>query len=96
MLRECVTSFTATTLIEDEWHHTLHDTITRPCVEMHPLNGPPAVVCTDPGPRFKALTDDQQLQHHRITIDLGHAKNQNKNPEGERAVQELELRVTLT
>ena len=90
VLRECVTSFTATTLIEDERHTTLRDAIIRLCVQMRPLDGPPAVVRTDPAPGFKALTDDQLLKHHRITIDLGHAKNQNKNPVAERAVQELE------
>ena len=36
---------------------------------MRPLDGPPAVVRTDPAPDFKALTDDQQLKHHRITIE---------------------------
>ena len=85
-----MTSFTATTLIEDERHTTLRDAIIRLCVQMHPLDGPPAIVRTDPAPGFKALTGDQLLKHHRITIDLGHAKNQNKNPVAERAVQELE------
>ena len=90
VLRECVTSFTATTLIEDERHLTLRDAIIRLCVQMRPLYGPPAIVRTDPAPGFKALTDDQLLKHHRITIDLVHAKNHNKNPMAERAVQELE------
>jgi len=75
-----MTFFTATTLIEDERHPTLYDTIIHLCVQMHPLDGPPAVARTDSAPEFKALTDDRQLKHHRITIDLGHAKNQNKNP----------------
>lgn len=47
---------------------------------MHPLDGSPAVVCTDPVPGFNSLTEEQQLKYHRITIDLGHAKNCNKNP----------------
>ena len=85
-----MTSFTATTLIEDERHTTLRDAIIRLCVQMRPLDGPPAVIHTDPAPGFKALTDDQLLKHHRSTIDLGHAKNQNKNPVAKRAVQELE------
>ena len=85
-----MTSFTATTLIEDERHHTLRDAVIRLCVQMRPLDRPPAVVRTDPAPGFKALTNDQQLTHHRITIDLGHAKNQNKNPVAQGAVQELE------
>ena len=90
VLRECVTSFTATTLLEDERHHTLRDAIIRLCIQMRPLDGPPAVVRTDLAPRFKALTEDQQLTYHRITLDLGHLKNRNKNPVAERAVQEFE------
>ena len=93
VLRECVTSFTATTLIDDEQHTTLRYAIIRLCVQMRPLDGQPAVVRTDPAPGFKALTDDQLLKHNRITIDLGHAKNQNKNPVAERAVQELEIEL---
>ena len=57
---------------------------------MCPLDRPPAVVRTDPAPGFKVLTEDQQLKHHRITLDLGHPKNRNKNPVAERAVQEFE------
>ena len=90
VLRECVSSFTATTMLEDERHHTLRDAIIRLCIQMRPLDGPPAVVRTDPAPGFKAITEDQQLKHHRITLDLGHPKNRNKNPVAERAVQEFE------
>ena len=49
-----------------------------------------ALILPPPPPGFKALTNDQLLKHHRITIDLGHAKSQNKNPVAETAVQELE------
>ena len=92
----CVTSFTATTLIEDERHTTLRDAIIRLCVQMRPLDGPPTVVRTDPAPGFKALSDDQLLKHHRITIDVGHAKNQNKNPSGRESGPRARKRVTPT
>ena len=90
VLRECVTSFTATTLLEDECHHTLCDALIRLCIQMHPLDGPTAVIRTDPAPGFKALRDDQFLKHHRITLGIGNAKNRNKNPVAEKAVQEVE------
>ena len=89
-LHECVTSFTAMTLLEDERHHTLRDAIIRLYVQMRPLDGPPAILRTDPTPRFKVLTEDRQLRHHRITIKLGNAKNRNKDPAAERAVQGIE------
>ena len=53
------------------------------------MDGPPAVIRTDLAPRFKALLNDPLLKKHRVTIDLGQAKNPNKNPAAERAVQEL-------
>ena len=90
VLRECVTSFTATTPLEDERHNTLRDALIRLCVQLRPLDGPTAVIRTDPAPGFKALRDDQLLKHHRITLEIGDAKNRNKNPIAERAVQEVE------
>ena len=38
----------------------------------------------------KALTEDQQLKHHRIIIEVRNAKNHNKNPVAEMVVQEIE------
>ena len=85
-----MTSFTATTLLEDERHYTLRDALIRLCVQMRPLDGPTALIRTRPCPGFKVLTDDQLLTHHRITLEIGNAKNSNKNPVAERAVQEVE------
>ena len=90
VLRECVSSFTATTLLEDERHSTLRDALIRLCVQIRPLDGPSAVIRTDPASGFKALTEDLLLKHHRITIEIGNAKNRNKNPVAERAGQEVE------
>ncbi|XP_066029493.1 uncharacterized protein [Pocillopora verrucosa] len=90
VLRETVTSYTSSLFLENERHQTLRDAIIKLCMEMRPMDGPPAVIRTDPAPGFKALVNDSLLQKHRITIELGHAKNPNKNPVAERAVQELE------
>ena len=59
VLRECVTSFTATTLLEDERHHIQRDAIIRLCAQLRPLDGPSAVVRTDLAPGFRALAEDQ-------------------------------------
>ena len=90
VLRESVTSYTTALLIENEQHHTLREGLIRLCIQMRPLDGPTAVIRTDPAPKFKALVDDQLLHHHRITIELGSPKNTNKNPVAERAVEEVE------
>ena len=60
---------------------------------MRPMDGPPAIIRTDPAPGFKALVNDTSLHQHRITLELGHAKNPNKNPVAERAIQELEFEL---
>ena len=93
VLRESVTSYTSTMVIEDERHHTLHDALVRLCIQLRPLDGPPAVIRTDPAPGFKSIVNDQLLQHHRIVLELGNPKNPNKNPVAERAVQELEIEL---
>jgi len=90
VLHECVTSFTATTLLEAERHNTLCDALIRLRVQMCPLNRLSAVIRTDSASGFKALREDLLLKHHRITIEIGNAKNRNKNPVAERAVQEVE------
>lgn len=90
VLRECVSSYTTTCLIADERRDTLRDALVRLCVELHPLDGPPAVIRTDPAPGFSSLRDDQQLATLGISIELGHPKNVNKNPVAEKAIRELE------
>ena len=93
VVRECVTSFTLAMLIEDERRDTLRDALLRLCLGLCPLDGPFAVIRTDPAPGFAALTKDELLSQHRIAIELGGAKNVNKNPVAERAVQELQAEI---
>ena len=90
VVRECVTAFTSTALIDNEQHQTLRDALIRLCIPLRPLDGPMAIIRTDPASGFKALANDDLLLHHRLKLELGDAKNANKNPVAERAVQELE------
>ena len=64
VLWESVTSYTSTMVIEHERHHTLRDALVRLCIQVRPLQGPPAVIRPDPAPGFKSLVNDQLLQHH--------------------------------
>ena len=93
VLRECVTSYTTSCLLDNERHESLRDGLIRLCIETRPLDGPHAVIRTDPGPGFQALVNDKQLSNHRITLEIGRIKNVNKNPVAEKAVQELELEL---
>ena len=90
VLRECVTSDTASCLIDDERRDTLRDSLVKLCIGLRPLDGPPAVIRTDPAPGFAALVKDALLSTYRLTIELGRVKNVNKNPIAEKAVCELE------
>jgi hypothetical protein len=89
ILRETVTSYTASMLIESERHESLREAIIRLGVDMRPLDGPPAVVRTDPAPGFCSLVSDKLLERERFIIELGRTKNPNKNPVAEKAVQEI-------
>lgn len=90
LVRECVTSYTSTMLIEDERRDTLRDGILQLCIPICPLDGPFAVIRTDAAPGLKSLVGDELLAKYRMTIEVGNAKNTNKNPVAERAIQELE------
>jgi hypothetical protein len=82
--------FSHSCLVEDEQHSSLRTALIRLCIELRPLDGPTAIIRTDPGPGFVALVKDELLHRHRIHIELGHVKNVNKNPVAEKAVQEVE------
>ena len=90
VLRECTTSFTASCLVHDEKHNTLSDALTQLTVDLHPLDGPRAIIRVDPSPRFQSMANNDSLNHLNVTIDVGRVKNKNKNPVAEKAVRELE------
>jgi len=90
VLRETVTSYTSSCIVDNERHDSLRAALIRMCIELRPLDGPVAVVHTDPASGFLALRNDELLREFRIAIETGCAKNVNKNPVAERAVQELE------
>ena len=90
LLRECSTSYTNTCIIPDEKYDTLRDALTRLIVELHPIDGPRAVVRVDPAPSFVSLSNNDGLKHLNVWLDVGRTKNKNKNPVAEKAIQELE------
>lgn len=95
VLQGTVTSFTSTILLEDERQHTLRDALIRLYLQLRPLDGPHAIIRTDPAPRFDALVNYERLLLPRISIEIADAKSLNKNPVAERAIQELEHELLL-
>ena len=90
VIRETVTAYTSSILIPDERADTLRDALLQLCLPLRPLEGPLAVVRTDPAPGFVALRNDDLLRRQGVELELGHAKNVNKNPVAEKAIRELE------
>lgn len=90
LVRECSTSYTMTSLITDERKDTLRDALIRLVIGLCPLDGPFAIIRTDAAPGFSALSNDELLNRHRITIEVGRIKNPNRNPIAEKAIRELE------
>lgn len=52
-----------------------------------------AVVRTDPAPGFAALAGDTGLAAHRLVVEVGNAKNVNKNLVAEKAIQEIQREI---
>ena len=88
VLRECVTSYTCSCLIEDETKDTLCSALVRLCIETRPL-GTGVTIRVDPAPGFTGLQCDDFLRLQGITLEIGRIKNVNKNPVAEHAIAEL-------
>ena len=70
IIREYVSSYTFTTLIQSEGHVDLRDNLIKLLVGFIPLEGPKAVVRVDPASGFKALENDPLLTKHRIHLGI--------------------------
>ena len=90
VVREYVTSYTLTSILENEQASTLREGLILLCSELCPLDGPNSVIRVDPAPGFQSLENDKLLQNCRLSIEIGRRKNVNKNPVADRAIQELE------
>ena len=93
LLRETVTSYTTAMVVSDETHATLRDGLIPLCIGLNPLDGPCAIIRTDPAPGFVVLANDDILRSHRLSLEVGRHKNINKNPVAEKAIQELENEI---
>ena len=90
LLRETVTSYTAACIVSDEKQITLREALACLATELHPLDGPSAVIRVDPAPGFMALRNDETLKSLHLSLDIGRVKNPSKKPIAEKAILELE------
>ena len=90
VVRETTTSFTATSIIHDEKANTRRDALAKLYSELHPLEGPLAIISVDPAPGFVALRNDPTLKSLGLSLKIGRVKSTNKNPVAEKTIAELE------
>ena len=88
ILRESVTSFTATMLVRSEGKEDMRNGILVLCSGMKSIASHIAVRI-DPAPGLAALVEDPILEQNGISLELGRAKNVNKNPVAEKSMQEI-------
>ena len=80
VLRECVTSYTACCFVADGRRDAVRDSLIDLCAGLRPLDGPPAVIRTDPAAGFATLVNDALLAKYRLTIELGRVKKRQQEP----------------
>ena len=93
ILRETVTSYTTTALVDDERRDTLRNVIITLCSQLGYQADCGIHIRVDSAPAFVSLQNDDILKKHNIQLVLGNVKNINKNPVAERAVEELGLEL---
>ena len=64
--------------------------LARLIIGLHPLDGPRAIIHADPAPGFASMSNNDSLNHLKVSIKVGRVKNKNKNPVAEKAVHEFE------
>ena len=90
---ECVSGYTVACFVDSEKMIDLRAALVILCCQLKPIEGDPVVVRCDSAPGFVALKNDPLLQRIGIRLEYGRVKNPNKNPVGERAIQELEYEL---
>ena len=87
IVRDCLTSFTSATFINDESAAEYKKALVLCCL---PLKFGQSTIRVDCAPALRNLSKDLTLHQHGLVLDLGNPKNVNKNPVAEKANQELE------
>ena len=61
------------------------------CSQLCSLSDGDVIICVNSAPGFSALAKERVLLSHGIPMEVGRAKNPNKNPVAECAIKELGL-----
>ena len=93
ILRETVSSYTVTTIINSEKKEDLREGLLLLCAEVSCSGNKAITIRVDPAPGLVSLQNDQTLKSHGISLEIGRIKNKNKNPIAERAIEEIGLEI---
>ena len=91
IIRDAFSSFTVCKILPDEKSSSLKTAIIETIAELKSPKG--CKVRVDGATSLQCLSRDSELQQIGIAIEVGRLKNRNKNPVGEKAVQELEYEL---
>ena len=93
VLRETVSSYTLSSLIDDERHDQLRNALLSVCAGLRLLGDNSINVRVGPAPGLVALVNDPALATHCIQLEAGQAKNVNKSPVAEHTIKELSIEL---
>ena len=79
-----VSSYIWTTFAKSEQRTDILQCLLQLAAEYQCLGDRKMIVRVDPSPAFVSLKDDSTLKNQNIHLEIGHAKNVNKNPVPER------------
>ena len=92
-IREDISSFTDGILVENEQANSLKEGILTVMSRLRTPMSPKAIIRCDPASGFRSLINDPQLSKQNLSIELGEAKNINKNPIAEKCIEEFNSEI---
>ena len=93
LVRENVTSYSDAVFISSEAAESLKEGLACIINKLRPLAGTPICVRVDGATGFQALCKDRLLRSLNITLEVGEAKNSNRNPIAERGIEDFHAEV---
>ena len=93
VLRESISSYTTAMIIPSEKADSLRDGLISLVSSLRSSMSPPATIRTDPASGLRSLVNDSILKSMNLVVQLGDAKNLNKNPVAEKAIEELRAEI---
>ena len=89
LIRENISSLTHGTMIPSETSQSFRDGLITTISRFRPPSGSEVVIRVDGASGFHGLLKDPLLESYHIKLEIGEAKNINKNPISERSISEF-------